>query len=407
MTDSLRALIRRHGTPLYVYRLDRVRRAARDLLAALPEASRLYYSVKANPHPALIAELSALGLYAELSSTGELAAILAAGHPASRCLYSGPGKTPGEIRTAIASGVRSFSVESVADRGRLVEAARDLGTDVDYVVRLNGGATAGAGLRMTGRPTQFGTDVDRGIELAQLFTPLGRARPKGAHIFSGTNVADSGQLLDEFRLAVGTIADALVSAPEACELIDLGGGFSAPFARPGERADYPDLRVGLEKELDSRLPGWRLGKPVIAFESGRYLVADCGTLHATVLDVKHSKGTTFVVLDAGVQTLGGMWGLGRLSTPSAQPLAGPGEPTTSPTLVGPLCTPLDVLGRHVALPPPKVGDVLEFPNVGAYGLSASLVGFLSRPLPVEAVLDADGEIVDVRRLELRPEKGLF
>ncbi|MBS2966477.1 type III PLP-dependent enzyme [Actinocrinis puniceicyclus] len=406
MADALDEVIRRHGTPTYVYRLARVRQAARDLLAALPEPSRLYYSVKANPHPALIAELSSLGLYAELSSTGELAAALAAGHPASRCLYSGPGKTPGEIRTAIESGARDFSVESVADRTRLADAARELGVDVDYVVRLNDGATAGAGLRMTGWPTQFGTDTDRRVELGQLFTPLGRARPKGAHIFSGTNIADSGQLLDEFRFAVGTIADALASASRPCELIDLGGGFSAPFARPGERADYPDLRAGLEKELDTRLPGWRRGAPVVAFESGRYLVADCGTLHATVLDVKHSRGSTFVVLDAGVQTLGGMWGLGRLPTPSAQPLAGSGEPA-APTLVGPLCTPLDVLGRHVALPLPKVGGVLEFPNVGAYGLSASLVGFLSRPLPVEVVLDADGVVVDVRRLELRPEKGVF
>jgi len=403
MDEMTADLVRRFGTPLYVYRLDRVRAAAADLRAALPDPSRLYYSVKANPHPAIIAELSSQGLYAEVSSVGELAAAVSAGQPASRCLYSGPGKTRTEIALALKAGVRTFSVESVVDRMRLGKECRGLGEDVGYLVRLNGGAASGAGLRMTGRATQFGTDVDLAADLAELFTPLGRLRPIGAHIFAGTNVADGDQLLDEFRLTIRTITETLESCGAPCELVDLGGGFAAPFARPGARAHYPRLREGLEKELDAQLPGWRGGTPAIAFESGRYLTGDCGTLYTTVLDVKQSKGSTFAVLDAGVQTLGGMWGLGRLPVPAAQPLAGPGVPA-SPTLVGPLCTPLDVLSRNASIPLPVVGEVLEFPNTGAYGLSASLIGFLSHPLPTEVVLDSDGELVDARRLELTPRK---
>lgn len=403
MNEATRALIERFGTPLYVYRRDRVRSAAADLLAFLPGTSRLYYSLKANPHPAIVAELSGLGLYAELSSQGELHTAEAAGHPMDRSLYTGPGKTAEEIRAAVKSGVRSFSVESLADRSRLAAACRELGTDVEYLVRLNGGATATGGLRMTGRASQFGTDIDLGDELAELFTPLGGAQPVGAHLFSATNVADCAKLLDELRLSVETIATALAALAGPARLVDLGGGFSAPFARPGARLDYTALRHGLESALDAGLPGWREQRPAVAFESGRYLVGDSGTLYTTVLDVKRSRGSTHVVLDAGVQTLGGMWGLGRLPTPSVQPLGDEDAAAAPVTLVGPLCTPLDVLGRNAAVPPPAVGDVLEVPNVGAYGLTASLLGFLSRPIPVEVVLDHGDEIVHVRRLELRPE----
>ncbi|WP_369199466.1 hypothetical protein [Streptomyces sp. PU-14G] len=96
---------------------------------------------------------------------------------------------------------------------------------------------------------------------------------------------------------------------------------SAPFAAPGERPAYTGLRAVLEERLDATVPRWRAGRPGVAFEPGRYLAADCGSLLTTVLDVKHSRGTTYVVLDAGVNVLGGMSGAGRLLTQAVQPSA--------------------------------------------------------------------------------------
>ncbi|QMU78281.1 type III PLP-dependent enzyme [Streptacidiphilus sp. PB12-B1b] len=399
---ELTDLAERFGTPLYVYRLDRVHRAVADLRAALPRDTRLYYSLKANPHPAIVAELAALGLSGELSSTGELASAIRAGLPPERCLYTGPGKTSEEMLAAVKAGIRLFSVESRTDRDRLADVARASGVDVDYMVRLNGTATAGSGLRMTGRPSQFGIDVDQTAELAAVLTGRSRARPVGAHVFAATNVSGVDALLAEFDLSARTAARAMESMDSRPEFVDLGGGFAAPFAQPGERTDYSAIRAGLERSLDAWLPGWRSGEPRVGFESGRYLVADSGFLLATVLDVKRSHGTTYAVLDAGVNVLGGMWGLGRLPTPSARPEPVPGaDGTGRATLVGPLCTPLDVLGRAVDVSDLSVGLVLSIPNVGAYGLTASLLGFLSRPVPTEVVLDAHGEIADVRRLELR------
>jgi diaminopimelate decarboxylase len=98
-----------------------------------------------------------------------------------------------------------------------------------------------------------------------------------------------------------------------------------------------------------------------------------------------------------------MSGLGRILAPSAQPTGPAGTVPTAGnriSLVGTLCTPLDVLSRSADIDVPQIGDVLEIPNVGAYGVTASLMGFLSKPVPAEVVVEQDGSVVGARRLEL-------
>ncbi|MDO0925024.1 type III PLP-dependent enzyme [Streptomyces sp. TG1A-8] len=410
-------LAHRFGTPAYVYDLAAVRHAATALVADLPVGSDLLYSVKANPHPRVVAELVSLGLACEISSTGELRAALDAGCAPDRLLYTGPGKTPGELRTAVESGVTFFSVESPGDRDRLAEACAATGRNADYLVRLHGprGSRRG-GLRMTGRPSAFGTDVTAVDELSQMFRPTGRIRPVGTHTFSATNLVTPDALLEELQQAITVTAHAANRAGFTPQTVDLGGGFPAPFASPGPLPRHPLLASGLTVTLDQHVPGWREGRPRLLFESGRYLTATAGTLLTTVIDVKRSGGRTFVVVDAGVNALGGMSGLGRLRAPAAQlrPLGpagttpAPVEPATDEavTVVGPLCTPLDVLSTSAALNGVQSGQLLAVPNTGAYGLTASLLGFLSHPAPTEIVLD-DGHLVSARRLEMCPRETSF
>lgn len=405
--DIHQALVRAYGTPLYVYRLERIHKAAAELRAAVPAGVRLYYSAKANPHPAIVRTLSSEGFHLELSSIGELASTVGVGHRASRCLYTGPGKTASEIKTAIQAGVRTFSVESLSDRNRIADVARSQDAEVDYIVRLNGYAAAHGGLRMTSKSSQFGVDTGEVGHLKALFQGDSHARPVGVHVFAATNIADPDELAAELAASIRVARETLDAYEVEPRLVDLGGGFATPFAVPGRRPEYRFLRTELERELDNHFPTWRDARPLIAFESGRYLTGECGTLLTSVVDVKQSRGTTFVILDAGVQTLGGMWGLGRLLAPAAQPESdeAPTDPSMAAsdpvTLAGPLCTPIDILSRSARIAVPEVGDVLAIPNVGAYGLSASLVAFLSRPLAAEAVLDSDGSVLEVRRLEIR------
>lgn len=395
--DELVAL---HGTPAYVYQLAEVRRAVARLFALLPEGVRIYYSVKANPHPLLIAEAVRAGVQVEVSSLGELAAARAAGVSAASCLYTGPGKTVAELENATRSGVRLFSVESRTDRDRLAETA---GSALEYLVRLNvAGSRSPSGLRMTGAPSQFGVDWTELERAPEIFEPAGHAEPIGLHLFSATNIADGEALVRELTGNVAAAARTAQRFGFRPRIVDIGGGFGAPYMVPGDPIDYTEVREALAAELDREFTGWRAGEPVIAVETGRYLMAAAGTLLTTVLDVKASGPATYVVCDAGVNVLGGMYGIGRLVAPKAQP-SGQDPGAARVQLVGPLCTPLDVLNRAAVLEEPRAGQILAIPNVGAYGLTASLVGFLGRELPAEFVLDHD-QVVDLRRLSLRARK---
>jgi diaminopimelate decarboxylase len=396
--EQLDELVQRYGTPLYVYRVDEARRAAVALLDSLPQGVRVFYSLKANPHPALVAAMAGLGLRPEISSAGELAAVAEAGVPGDGCLYTGPAKTVTEMAGAIRYGARLFSVESAADRERLVTAAGTV--PVRYLVRLNASVrSGGAGLRMSGGPSQFGVGVDTLHPGAPLLSAAGAVAPVGYHLFSASNLTNEAALLAELRAnvaAAARLADRVRFPPR---VVDIGGGFGAPFAAPGHRPVYPDMRTSLTDALDAAFPGWRSGTPTVAVETGRHVVAGAGTLLTTVMDVKVSGGRTYLVCDAGVNVLGGMSGLGRLLTPTAQPAGQPASARQA-VLVGPLCTPLDILsGRASVGHDPSIGQVLAVPNVGAYGLTASLVAFLGRPLPVEVVLDG-GTVVHARRLAL-------
>lgn len=393
-------LAKEYGTPVYVYDLTRTEQAYTDLTAALPEGSRVYFSLKANPHPALVRRLGGLGARPEVSSAGELDAVLAAGRPAGEVLYTGPGKTPAELDRALAAGVRVLSAESFADLDRIGAAAERHGVDVDCLLRVNApDAAGGSGLRMTGTSSQFGFDHDRLVAGWPAYRPPARVTVRGFHFFPLTNARDETTLLGEMAQSVRCAAELSRRLGIPLELLDLGGGFAAPYAGPGTRPRYPGLRAGLERVLDEHLPdpGRR---PVLAFESGRYLVADCGTLLTTVVDVKESRGRTYAVLDAGINALGGLSATGRLLPVDVGPdLTGMTGPERTADLVGPLCTPLDRLARRVRLDGLTPGDVLRVPNTGAYGLTASLLGFLSRPVAAEVVTES-GHVVEASRLTL-------
>ncbi|WP_405404616.1 phosphopantetheine-binding protein [Streptomyces sp. NBC_01104] len=404
--DDARAerLLEEYGSPLYVYDVGRVREAYRDLTAALPENSRLYYSLKANPHPGLVAELTRAGARAEITSRGELSAALEAGCPADELLYSGPGKTPGELDEAVRLGVRSYSTESFGDLERVGAAGVAHGVTLDCVLRINAaGAPGEAGLRMTGSASQFGFDLDVLTDAPHRLKTEG-VRIVGLHFFPLTNARDEKGLCAEIIQSARTAAELRDLLGIELRLVDLGGGFAAPYAVPGDRPRYPGLRAAVSEALDEFLPGWREGAPQVAFESGRHLVGDSGTLLTTVTDVKDSRGSRFAVLDSGINHLGGLAGLGRLLPMKARPLhTGQDAATERVTLAGPLCTPADLLGRGVELAGVRSGAVLAFPNVGAYGLSASLLGFLGHRAPAEVLVDGD-EVVSATRLALHRQQ---
>ncbi|NUR69273.1 MAG: type III PLP-dependent enzyme [Hamadaea sp.] len=375
-------------TPAYVYDLDEVADARDAAFAALPEPIELYYAVKANPHPELIKELaSGEGRVCrfEISSSGELAAVRTAGVAGERCLYTGPGKTALELDEAIGQGVRMFSTDSVTDFERVAGVARRHGVIADCLLRINNvAANATTGIRMTGVPSQFGFDSEALDDTLPRLREVEGARIRGLHCFPLSGALDEASLIGAFEHTIELALDLERKHDLALEYLDIGGGFNAPYGVPGSRESYPGLGPALELALDRAFPQWRTGQPRIACESGRFLVGSSGKLLTRVTNVKVSRGRKFVILDAGINTFGGMSGLGRLLPVAVG--CDEGEPVEKASLVGPLCTPGDALGREIDVPSLREGDLVAIPNAGAYGLTASLVMFLGRPAPLEVVV---------------------
>ncbi|MGA4845766.1 type III PLP-dependent enzyme [Streptomyces sp. G5(2025)] len=394
-------------TPSYVYDLAEVRRAHALLTSALPLGAPLHYSLKANPHPAVLKQLAALGCRAEVCSPGELRAALRAGFSAAGTLYTGPGKCDADVRGAVAQGVRRFSVDSPGGLDQLDRVGREHGVRLSALLRINPQEPPhGAGLAMTGGPSQFGADLSWLHEEPLLFAGRAYARLVGVHLYMGSNLADEKALLTVFEHALRVAGEAQEALGcERFEVLDLGGGFGAPYATRGRLPVFATLRERLGVLLDRAFPAWRTGSPEVFFESGRYLSAACGQLLTRVLDVKRSHGCRIVVLDAGINHLGGMSGLGR--EPRIDPellTTADGRNAGHETIVtGPLCHPLDSWTRNGLLPDVEPGELIAVPNVGAYGLHSSLALFHGHPMPLEVVVD-DGREIERSRITVGRER---
>lgn len=402
MTDAHPAAgyAKRFGSPAYIYDLAKVRGSHSLLRGALPASIEIAYSLKANPHPALVRTLAELGCSLEASSIGELMVAAMSDRP---LIFTGPGKSDAELEMAIRERC-VISVESPAELARIDTIASRLEVDaaqVQTILRINPDIGFDlSGISMAGE-TPFGFSAADASAWKRQLT-LGQVQPLGYHVYGGSNMTGVDGLVKYFRAAADCIAAVNRVVGLDIRLVDLGGGFPAPYACPGTNMALDGLHEAFDDLLQTELFAGAV-PPRVLVESGRYLSAICGTLLTTVRDIKRSsRGTRFVVLDAGVNHLGGMSALRRIPPIAAEPVAMlEGKSVDGPArLVGPLCTPLDVLNQQAMLPDDlAIGDVLAVPNVGAYGLTASLLGFLSRDLPHEVVVDGT-ELVEANRLML-------
>jgi diaminopimelate decarboxylase len=227
---------------------------------------------------------------------------------------------------------------------------------------------------------------------------------EGLHYFWGSQARTEEDLAQAFEAGARSAKRICTRLGLDPEVLDLGGGFPWPYASDSAGPDVAALGPKLAElgsSLAASLPSARLW-----FESGRFLVASSGTLLARVVDLKAtSRGQSVAVLDAGINAFAGLPALGRLMrTPVTIRSVAPAAPAHGGTVdvVGPLCTPADVLARAVQADGLHRGALVAVPNVGAYGLTASLVAFLGRALPAEVVCRGTA-VSAVRRLTLSYE----
>jgi len=394
------ALAAEFGTPLFVYDGDIVDRAWRGLRDALPAPFDIHYSVKANPNPALIRRMLAHGAGLEIASAGELHLALHAGAPPERILFAGPGKTDAELELAIKHGIGEIHVESTVEIERVASLGARLGVKVPVGVRVNPGSEAqGGAMRMGGTASPFGIDEER-LEPAVLgILERSTLDLRGLHLFVGTQVLDHRTLLRQYRMGL-RLADRVASlVGHRITTLDFGGGLGIPYFASEWPLDIAQFGHGVRT-----LVAGRIGDPLtparFVVEPGRYLVGEAGVYVTRVVDVKESRGKRFVVLDGGMNHhLAASGNLGQVIKRNFPVLVAnrlQEAPTTPIDLVGPLCTPLDVLARDVELPAAQIGDLVAVLQSGAYARAASPLGFLSHPAPPEVMVE-NGRARPIRR----------
>jgi diaminopimelate decarboxylase len=398
----IRVLAEAYGTPFFVYDRAIFDAQVEALRAALPTRFRLFYSIKANPHPAVVKNFLLQGCGLEVASAGEFRTALEAGCSPNEVLFAGPGKTEAELEFALSRGIGEIHLESLLEAKRVASIARRLGVGARVAIRVNpAGEAEGGAMRMGGRPAPFGIDEEM-LEAAIAATSR---EPEldftGIHLFAGTQILDADTLISQYRHGLDIARRAAGFAKRSPRTLDFGGGLGIPYFAHEEQLDLARLREGLES-LFSEIQG----DPVFAqtrflVEPGRFLTAEAGVYVTRVNDVKVSRGKKFLVVDGGMNHhLAASGNLGQ-AIKRNYPVALLGKldcPNTERVdVVGPLCTPLDTVARNVDLPQGEVGDLFGIFQSGAYGRSASPLGFLSHPAPPEIWVDAGKHILVTER----------
>lgn len=374
-------------TPFYAY--DRARIAARvgALRSHLPQRLKLHYAIKANPMPAVIGFLEPLVDGFDVASAGEMTKALDAGMSAENIGFAGPGKTDPELRQALAAGV-VVEIESAGELARLEALGSGLGIAPRIALRINPDfQLKGSGMRMGGGAQQFGIDAEDVPQMIADAQARGLA-VEGFHIFAGSQNLNAEIIAD---VQVKTLDLALRLAdqlPAPLRYLNLGGGFGIPYFPKDQPLDLAQVGGNLDKVVSELAAAQPQAKPVL--ELGRYIVGECGIYVMRVIDRKSSRGETFLVTDGGLHhhlaASGNFGQVIRRNFPVAV-VTKMGQPTQErASVVGCLCTPLDLLADKAELPPAEVGDLVAIFQSGAYGLTASPTAFLGHPAPVEVLV---------------------
>jgi diaminopimelate decarboxylase len=375
-------------TPFFAYDRRLLTERVGRLRAALPAGISLSYAIKANPMPAVVQHLSGLVDAFDVASARELLTALDTPMPAGRVSFAGPGKTPAELRQAVAAGV-TVELESETEAARVVEVGEQLSVRPRVALRVNPDfQVKGSGMRLGGGPQQFGVDAEQVPSLLKWLAGTA-VEVLGFHVFAGSQNLRADVLADAQRKTVELVLRLAEGVPGPVRYVNLGGGFGIPYFpqdQPLDLAPIGDNLARLQAEsIRPRLPDAR-----VVIELGRYLVGEAGVYVTRVLDRKQSRGKTFLVVDGGLHhQLAASGNFGQVIRRNYPLVVGTRldeKPAEQATVVGCLCTPLDLLGDDVSLPRAEIGDLIVIFQAGAYGLTASPTAFLSHPAPVEVLV---------------------
>ena len=389
---TIKSLADEFGTPLFIYDAAVMRRCFAQLKDALTDFADIYFSIKANPNPAIAAVFVQQGAGIEIASAGEYERALKAGAKPQDILFAGPGKRDNELEHVICNGIGEIHLECFEEIERAETIAARNNKTVAVAIRVNPVASAqGGAMRMGGKPSPFGFDEEQIGDVLNAISGKSHLDFTGLHLFAGTQILDAETLFTQWRHGLDLSARIARESGRPLKSIDLGGGLGIPYYAGDRTLDLGAIRQGLSSLIAMKAAEPLLRDARVIVEPGRYLAGPGGLYVASVLASKISRGSRFIITDGGMHHhLAASGNLGQV-VKRDYPLIAPARMSDTElapcSVVGPLCTPLDTLARKVEMPNLKPGDLIAVMQSGAYGLSASPVNFLSHPAPAEVLVD--------------------
>lgn len=360
---DLTALAGRVGTPFYCYATATLERHYRIFAEAFSGDDALVcFAMKANSNQAVLATLARLGAGMDIVSEGELRRALAAGVDPQKIVFSGVGKTRGEMATALAAGILCFNVESEPELEALSEVSVSIGREAPVSIRVNPDVDAGTHAKIaTGKSeNKFGVPITRAREVYAHAGRLPGLRVCGVDTHIGSQITDLAPFQDAARRLAGLARD-LIADGHRLHHIDFGGGLGIPYRDDNEPP--PDPTAFAEVLRPHFQP---LGlRPI--FEIGRMIAGNAGILVTSVIYVKRTEGRTFVIVDAAMNDLirPTLYEAYHAIRPVRE--AGGDTPWIVADVVGPVCESGDYLALSREMPDVAPGDLIAVMTAGAYG----------------------------------------
>jgi diaminopimelate decarboxylase len=380
------------GTPVYVYSRATLQRHARVFREALSELDNplVAFAVKSNPNLSVLKVLQQEGFGADVVSGGELMRALAAGMAPEDIVFSGVGKTRGELELGLDKSIGQFNIESREEGQELAAIAHARGEEAQAVLRVNPDVDAKTHEKIsTGKAeNKFGVPLMRARETYAELAALPGMNLRGVAIHIGSQLLDLEPLETAFA-KVGTLVADLRAAGHTITHVDLGGGLGVPYRKdenPPSPAQYGAMVARATKGWDVRL----------AFEPGRVIAGNAGILLTRVVRVKRGgNGPPFVIVDAAMNDLArpalyGAWHDFDAVEPS-------GERMTA-NIVGPICETGDTFATDRECDALVSGDLAVFRTAGAYGATMAS-SYNSRGFVAEVMVDGDKWAVVANRID--------
>jgi ornithine decarboxylase len=357
--ESIRHLVARYGSPLFLIDAERVRAQYRRLAAALPGVE-LHYALKPLPHPAVVTTLMAEGASFDLATNGEVELVRRLGVAPERCIHTHPIKRESDIRTAMEFGVTRLVVDNPDELRKFVKFRHQARLLIRVAFRSPGA--------VCDLSRKFGCDPEAVPGLLSLAKEL-RIGVAGLSFHVGSQARDSDMVVK----AIGTCRELIDSAARQGHdigVLDIGGGFPVDYVKSS--ISIEDYCAPIRAALDLLPPGVR-----VFAEPGRYIAAPSGLSVASVMGRALRDGRWWYYLDDGLY---GSYS-GQIYDHAVYPVEtlAPNAARFPSVLAGPTCDSIDVIREDIELPKLDMGDLIVGRVMGAYTwASASDFNFFPR-----------------------------